>query len=117
MVPAWSHKPNDDSSILSPATMWKDKQVRRQKFNERRQARKRLLRKLKEGKSCKECGWKEHTEILQFHHRDPSTKDFDFSGSEIGNLSIKRILDEIDKCDLLCPNCHLWHHYQETAKD
>lgn len=96
--------------------MWKDKKVRREKFNERRVVRKRLLRSLKEGKSCKICGWDEHPEILQFHHRDPNTKKFDFSGSEVGNLSINRILDEVDKCDLICPNCHFWLHYQETAK-
>ncbi len=24
--------------------------------------------------------------------------------------------EEVVKCDLLCPNCHAWHHFQETAK-
>lgn len=96
--------------------MRKDKRERRKYFNERRQERKRLLRKLKEGKSCVKCGWNEHPEILQFHHKDPEEKDFDFSMGNIGNLSLKRILDEVDKCELLCPNCHMWHHYNETAK-
>ena len=36
-------------------------------------------------------GWKEHPEILNFHHKDPSTKEFGFSGPEIGNLSIERL--------------------------
>lgn len=59
---------------------------------------------------------REHPEILNFHHLDPKTKEFGFSSVEIGNLSMKRIQAEIDKCILLCPNCHQWLHYQEFAK-
>lgn len=95
--------------------MRKDKRDRQEYFNERRRQRKRLIRSLKQDKSCVKCGYKEHPEILQFHHKDPSTKDFDFSGSEIGNLSLKKILNEVDKCELLCPNCHFWLHYQEST--
>lgn len=64
---------------------------------------------------CAYCGWNEHPEILNFHHVDPTTKEFGFSGSEVGNFSMERLQKEIDKCILLCPNCHQWLHFQETA--
>ncbi len=75
-----------------------------------------FLREYKKNKSCVKCGWKEHTEILQFHHRDPKLKELKFARGSIANCSKKRILEEIKKCDLLCPNCHMWYHYQEIAK-
>jgi|SRR5882672_4781010 len=96
--------------------MWKDVNVRRQKFNERRRSRVAFLRSLRDGKTCVRCGWNEHPEILQFHHKNPEEKEFDFSKGSIGNFSLKRIQKEVDKCELLCPNCHMWHHYQESKR-
>lgn len=60
---------------------------------------------------CSWCGYSEHPEILQFHHREPNTKKFSFSLGGVGNYSWSTILSEIDKCDLICPNCHFWYHY------
>lgn len=88
------------------------KELRRKK---RKQALK-FIRNFKINKSCVECGWKKHTEILNFHHKNPKEKKISLSGGNIGSLSKEKILMEIKKCDLLCPNCHMWLHYQETAK-
>jgi 5-methylcytosine-specific restriction endonuclease McrA len=96
--------------------MFKDTRVRKEYFNKRRQETMDFLRLLKSKSSCFICGYKEHTEILQFHHLNPTEKNFDFSRGSIGNISRKRLINEIDKCELLCPNCHNWLHYQETAK-
>ena len=41
--------------------------------------------------------------VFDFHHRDPSTK-IDWTG--IRRWGWQRIQQEIDKCDLLCANCH-----------
>ena len=94
--------------------MYKDQRKRTEYFRKRRKERINFLRKYKQDKCCAICGWNEHPEILQFHHIDPSTKSFDFGGSEVGNLSFDKIKAEMDKCILLCPNCHQWHHYQES---
>lgn len=97
--------------------MRKDKEARAEYFRQRRQERMNYLRKIRiEKGKCEYCGWNEHPEILNFHHVDPSTKEFGFASSEIGNLSMERIQKEIAKCILLCPNCHQWLHFQETAK-
>ena len=96
--------------------MRKDKEARAEYFRQRRQERMNYLRQIRQNGCCSFCGWKEHPEILNFHHKDPSTKEFGFTGSEVGNLSMERLQKEIDKCILLCPNCHQWLHFQENAK-
>lgn len=72
--------------------------------------RKVWLQEYKYNKSCQMCGWKEHPEILQFHH----IKDKSFTiASKKYKYKIETLLKEIEKCILICPNCHMWHHYQE----
>lgn len=95
--------------------MFKEKRVRTKYFRERRYARMNYIRQIKANGCCAHCGWKKHLEILNFHHIDPTTKRFDFSGSSVGNLGLATVQQEIDKCILLCPNCHQWLHFQESA--
>jgi len=64
------------------------------------------------GGQCIDCGYSTCPEALQFHHRDPSTKEFGlgkFSGS------LARLMKEAAKCDLVCANCHRIRHARETA--
>lgn len=69
-----------------------------------------LILRIKE-KGCSFCGYKEHTEILNFHHiRD---KKFTIADVISRNHSLKSIIAETEKCILLCPNCHYWLHYKE----
>jgi len=55
------------------------------------------------GGSCVCCGYDACQESLVFHHPDPDQKDFSISGLSI---SWERIKVEIDKCVLVCANCH-----------
>jgi predicted Zn-ribbon and HTH transcriptional regulator len=80
-------------------------------LNKRRRRRKRELVEARGGQ-CMDCGYSASVEALQFHHRDPSTKDFrlgDFSGS------LERFLAEAAKCDLVCANCHRLRHLAQGA--
>lgn len=57
------------------------------------------------GGKCKKCGYNRCPIALEFHHLDPSQKIF--SISQIPHTrSWARIQEEIDKCELLCSNCH-----------
>lgn len=68
------------------------------------------------GGCCIRCGYKKHYGALQFHHRDPSEKEYNWS--ELRGRSWENILIEIQKCDLLCANCHAEvHHEIITDKD
>lgn len=69
--------------------------------------RKNLKVKAKEykGSKCEICGYSKCYEALDFHHRDPSIKSFGLSAKGI-TRSWDKIKDEIDKCVLICANCH-----------
>lgn len=57
------------------------------------------------GGCCQQCGYNKCIEALEFHHVDPSQKDFEVSGN--GHCkSWETIKKELDKCILLCANCH-----------
>lgn len=54
------------------------------------------------GGECENCGYKKNADALDFHHKDPSTKEDNYR-SRVG---WKRLKKELDKCMLLCANCH-----------
>lgn len=56
------------------------------------------------GGECQRCGYSECAAALSFHHRDPDEKEFSI-GANI-NRSREVLIEEVEKCDLLCQNCH-----------
>ena len=63
---------------------------------------------------CAKCGEK-RIYVLQFHHKDKEKKDFTIGKLKKGDLSI--IQKEIDKCIVLCANCHIEFHYLEKENN
>ena len=57
------------------------------------------------GGSCRLCGFDESLVALEFHHRDPSSKEFALAANGI-TRSIAAMRLEAAKCVLLCANCH-----------
>lgn len=60
------------------------------------------------GKCCR-CGYNKCKAALTFHHIDEDTKLFTISGSY--NRAWNSLKIEIDKCILICANCHAEEHY------
>lgn len=58
----------------------------------------------KMSKGCSRCGYNEHPAALDLHHRDPNEKSFGISNRR--NIAWSKLLTEIEKCDVLCANCH-----------
>lgn len=56
------------------------------------------------GGKCEKCGYEKCTSALEFHHLEPKEKDF--SPSQNMNMAWDKIKVEIDKCILVCSNCH-----------
>ena len=53
---------------------------------------------------CMDCGLRYPPYVMDFDHRDPTTKHRQVS--EMSTWSLESIQTEIDKCDLVCANCH-----------
>jgi hypothetical protein len=60
---------------------------------------------------CSRCG-EENPYLLDFHHTNPNDKDFDVA-SRLTRAGKKSIQEEIDKCIVLCSNCHRLEHAKE----
>ncbi|WP_395144410.1 hypothetical protein [Armatimonas sp.] len=69
-----------------------------------RRARKALLIAQCGGK-CALCGYNRCVAALEFHHRDSATKIFNL-GKDNLLKAWNVVLEEAQKCDLLCANCH-----------
>lgn len=61
------------------------------------------------GGSCIICGYKKSKRALSFHHVDPTKKDFGISYRGF-TRSWEKTKNELDKCILLCMNCHMEIH-------
>ena len=80
---------------------------------ERMQNLKRQMVKYKGGE-CVRCGYKKYIGALEFHHLDPSKKDFNPSSLKRYKFD-ERIKEELDKCILVCANCHREIHNDERT--
>lgn len=58
------------------------------------------------GGKCKKCGYNKSWRALSFHHLDSKIKDFGLSLNMFWSQSAETIKKEVDKCELLCLNCH-----------
>lgn len=65
---------------------------------------------------CEACGNCDPL-VLEFHHVDPSTKKFHVS-SKVKVVSWENLKKEIEKCQVLCANCHklLTHQQQKSYR-
>lgn len=78
------------------------------------QKRRNKISVLYKGGQCSKCGYNKCLDALEFHHLDPSIKEFGI-GQKGYTKSWEKIKQELDKCILLCANCHREEHY-DTSK-
>lgn len=98
--------------------------LKKRKYSDRReyiikavQKRRRKIRELAvayKGGSCEKCGYNRCLEALEFHHKDPSQKDFSIS-SKGYTRSWQRVQQELVKCVMLCANCRRESHAELAA--
>lgn len=91
----------------------KCKNIKHQNYksqSERGKLRRSEFINLKGGK-CLICGYNKNNAALSFHHTEDNDKEFKLSIRECSNNSIETLLKELEKCILLCANCHMELHY------
>lgn len=76
---------------------------------DRLRTNKRLAVEYKGGE-CQACGYNRCQAALVFHHINPGDKDPDFNKMRYWNF--EKIKVELDKCKLLCANCHAEEHHK-----
>ena len=62
------------------------------------------------GGCCQKCGYNKSNSALVFHHLNPEKKEFGIASSK--KSSWNKTKKELDKCLLLCQNCHMEEHEQ-----
>lgn len=72
---------------------------------------KELAIKYKGGK-CIKCGYNKYIASLEFHHKNKNTKEFKIS--RLSHGSFEKMTKELDKCILLCANCHRELHWKDN---
>lgn len=86
--------------------------------NERRKKTTAWINQYKQERKCKRCGYSKEThdnfvpQALEFHHPQ-GNKDFSIGDGAAKGLSRQRILNEINKCVILCSRCHTEIHYNK----
>lgn len=80
----------------------------KQAVTKRRKKLRKMALDLKGGK-CEICGYERCGRALNFHHLDPSKKDFSI-GTQGYTKSWDTIKNEVSKCALVCANCHMEIH-------
>ena len=97
-----------DKKYCSSSCQWRASDIRRGRRNRRGRRRGKLnavqfvyIDKILKG--CARCP-ERRPFCLQYHHIDPATKKGNIS--QLVNVSLKAVQEEIAKCILLCANCH-----------
>jgi hypothetical protein len=105
---------NNKERVRENYKKWENnnKEVRKERVKRNREALKQYL-----GGSykCEHCGFEHSTSApFDFHHKDPNDKEGSVSAL-VQNAALDRLFKEVDKCILLCANCHRIEH--ERLKD
>lgn len=96
----------------------------KRKYKDRREylikavyARRKKVREMAveyKGGKCQQCGYNRCIDALEFHHIDPAQKDFNISAKGY-TRSWEKVKIELDKCMILCANCHRELHAKKLA--
>ena len=82
--------------------------------NARTSARHRALTRSAKLRPCVDCGVQYPYYVMDFDHRDGETKSFILS--DVSRVTSKSLMREIEKCDVVCANCHRERTHQRALK-
>ncbi len=83
--------------------------------NKRRRRHRDWIIDYKKNCKCSKCG-ESRWWVLDFHHVDPDKKE-DSIHNLLRNSTKEKVKEEINKCIVLCANCHRDLHYQKQKEE
>lgn len=99
----------DEEKQRAAQAMWyqnnKQRIINKQRLR-RTKIRQFILDYKTENSVCQDCGISYPPHVLDFDHLDPIFKKFTIGESAATNRSYEEILEEIEKCEIVCANCH-----------
>ena len=94
---------------------YKNRQIQMERTKKLKKDKTIWLAEYKKNLLCSQCG-ENHPACLEFHHVDRTKKDFALSTAANRGYSMEKIKMEIEKCIILCSNCHRKFHWKEEEK-
>jgi hypothetical protein len=77
------------------------------------QEKKEAIQALKSQECCAKCG-ESRGYVLDYHHINPDTKENTIARMISNNYGLTKVYSEIEKCIVLCANCHREFHHLEN---
>lgn len=107
--------PDDETwESLTSFQRWyyKNREDKLERNKQHRRRRREWLKDYKSERGCSRCD-EEHPACLDFHHTSDD-KEHNVANMANDGYSKERIKEEIEKCVILCANCHRKETYQKT---
>jgi len=96
----------DDKILISSFILHKKSAIKKEKYHKERA---KAIHNLKTN-GCAICGYDKCDDALNFHHVNPQDKKYTIGQNKVFG---RNIIEEINKCILLCSNCHMEIHKKE----
>ena len=68
---------------------------------------------LAHGGKCAICGYNKNIAAIEFHHLNPQEKEFQIDARKFANCELSKLEKELDKCIIVCSNCHRELHNKD----
>lgn len=75
--------------------------------------RRELVRQIK-SRACADCNIQYPFYVMDFDHREGEIKEYELN--RIDRITMRALLREIEKCDVVCSNCHRVRTYKRRIK-
>jgi predicted HNH restriction endonuclease len=109
-IPKWeSYSEEKKQRLLEYQREYRKKNREKITEKKREKRRSKLLTLIgRKGGKCSICSGTFDPCVYDFHHTNPADKEFTIG--ENMNIPIQKLLSEVDKCILVCANCHRLLH-------
>ena len=90
--------------------------INNHKAGSKQRRRARRIRDDLKSNGCAICGYNKCIDALEFHHVNPEDKKFNL---EVTSMMVgdEKLVNEINKCIILCSNCHIEIHTKERSNE